>query len=268
VRPYGSAVILLIALVCGCGTHKQAAHVESYAIESKAVGEELEQRLVMPEDPSGTLLVFLHGRANDPDSTMRDAFFDALDDLGDDAPAVVLPDGGFDSFWHDRDSGDWGRYVVKEVIPRALKASGANPDRVAIGGISMGGFGALDIARLNAGRFCAVGAHSPAILPKERLRALNAFDDARDYRRHDVLGAAVDGSFKAPENLWIDIGYRDVFAPGAGALAKALGVKIHAYPGAHRWPYWDDHWDEYLRFYADACGAYISSRKTISVASD
>jgi enterochelin esterase-like enzyme len=252
-RTYRSGLVLLIAVVCGCGADEHGPAVESYEIDSRAVGQELEQQLVLPEDPSGALLVFLHGRANDPDSTLREGFLEALEDLGDDAPAVVVPYGGFDSFWHNRDSGDWGRYVVDEVIPRALEESGADPDRVAIGGISMGGFGALDIARLHPRRFCAVGAHSPAILPKERLTALNAFDDARDYARHDVLGAAVDGSFKPPKKIWIDVGYRDVFAPGVGALAKALHVKIHAYPGAHDWTYWDAHWDEYLRFYANAC---------------
>jgi S-formylglutathione hydrolase FrmB len=252
-RTYRSALLVLIALVAGCGTEKHGTDVESYAIDSKAVGRELEQRLVLPEDPSGTLLVFLHGRASNPDSTVSDAFLDALEDLGDDAPAVVLPYGGFDSFWHNRDSGDWGRYVVDEVIPRALEESGADADRVAIGGISMGGFGALDIARLNPRRFCAVGAHSPAILPKERLGALNAFDDAGDYSRHDVLGAAVKGSFR-PRNVWIDVGYRDIFAPGVGALANALHAKVHAYPGAHDWDYWNAHWDEYVRFYANACG--------------
>lgn len=241
-----------MAVVCGCGGDGEETRVESYAIDSKAVGAELEQRLVIPEDPSGALLVFLHGRANDADSTTREAFFEALEDMGVRAPAVVLPYGGFDSFWHDRKDGDWGRYVVDEVIPRALEKSGADPDRVAIGGISMGGFGALDIARLNPDRFCAVGAHSPAILPKRRHRALNAFDDPGDYERHDLVEAAASGRFLV-DDVWIDIGYEDVFAPTTGALAKALGEKVHAYPGAHDWDYWDAHWDEYFRFYADTC---------------
>ena len=38
-----------------------------------------------------------------------------------------------------RRSGDWARYVLDEVIPAAVKRFGADPDRVAIGGISMGG---------------------------------------------------------------------------------------------------------------------------------
>jgi S-formylglutathione hydrolase FrmB len=55
--------------------------------------------------------------------------------------------------------------VLDEVIPKALTVLHADPRRVAIGGISMGGFGAYDLARLDPGRFCAVGGHSAAIWP-------------------------------------------------------------------------------------------------------
>jgi hypothetical protein len=48
--------------------------------------------------------------------------------------------------------GAWGAYVLREAIPAALKRTGADPQRVAIG-ISMGGFGALDLARISPGRF-------------------------------------------------------------------------------------------------------------------
>jgi S-formylglutathione hydrolase FrmB len=44
------------------------------------------------------------------------------------------------------------------VVPGTILA-------VAIGGISMGGFGAYAIARLDPGRFCAVGGQSAALYP-------------------------------------------------------------------------------------------------------
>ena len=250
---FHSALVVLIAVVCGCGADKHGADVESYEIESKAVGEDLGQRLVLPEDPSGALLVFLHGRSSDEEANLRDAFFAALADLGDEAPAVVFPYGGFDSYWHDRDGGDWGRYVVDEVIPRALDESGADPNRVAIGGISMGGFGAYDIARLHPNRFCAVGGHSPAIWVEAGQTAQGAFDDAEDFAAHDLVGAARAGTFR-PEHAWLDIGKSDPFAPGARALAGAMDVEDHSYPGGHDYGYWDAHWPQYLRFYANACG--------------
>src|SRR3954469_10987712 len=102
------------------------------------------------------LLVFLHGRGGArAESNLVDAMFAGLARQGDRAPVVVFPDGGDHGYWHDRRGRAWGRYVLDGVIPAALKRLPADPDRVAIGGISMGGFGALDLARQHRGRFCA-----------------------------------------------------------------------------------------------------------------
>jgi S-formylglutathione hydrolase FrmB len=251
-RRLHGALAVLIAVVCGCGADKHGADVESYEIDSAAVGRELGQRLVLPEEPSGALLVFLHGRSGNEESELRDEFYEALADLETNAPAVAFPDGGFDSYWHDRDSGAWGRYVIDEVIPRALEESGADPKRVAIGGISMGGFGAYDLGRLYPERFCAVGGHSPAIWTEAGQTAPGAFDDAQDFENHDLVAAAKAGRFR-PKHLWLDIGDADPFAPGATSLAQAMGSKVHSYPGTHNWDYWDAHWPRYLRFYATAC---------------
>lgn len=109
------------------------------------------------------LLVFLHGRSPAPSSNLTQSLFDALHKLGPRAPAVLLADGGDHSYWHDRSEGEWGTYMLREAIPAAMARSGADRRRVAIGGISMGGFGALDLARIDPARFCAVGAHSAAL---------------------------------------------------------------------------------------------------------
>lgn len=251
-RTYRSLLLVLVAVVCGCGTDKHGAKVESYEIDSQAVGRELPQRLVLPEDRSDALLVFLHGRNGDEDSNLKEELYAALADLGKDAPAVVFPDGGEDSYWHDRNGGAWGRYVIDEVIPRALEESDADPRHVAIGGISMGGFGAYDLARLYPDRFCAVGGHSPAIWTEGGQTAPGAFDDAEDFANHDIVAAAQEGTFR-PEHFWLDRGDEDPFIPGDDALAQAMGVKTHSYPGEHVREYWDAHWPQYLRFYANAC---------------
>jgi S-formylglutathione hydrolase FrmB len=49
----------------------------------------------------------------------------------------------------------------------------------------VGGFGAYDLARLNPGRFCAVGGHSPALWRSGGETAPGAVDDAEDFARHD-----------------------------------------------------------------------------------
>jgi pimeloyl-ACP methyl ester carboxylesterase len=123
--------------------------------------------LVMPAGGGAhrPLLVFLHGVHSlgyDNNSQLTDQMFAALHALGPRAPDIAFPYGD-DSYWVNGAGGAWSSYVLDEVIPKALTVLNADPRRVAIGGISMGGFGAYVIAGLDPGRFCAVGGHSAAI---------------------------------------------------------------------------------------------------------
>jgi S-formylglutathione hydrolase FrmB len=191
-----------------------------------------------------------------PSDMVSPAFLKALQQPGDRAPVVFLPEGDI-GWWHDRADGPWGSYVLREAIPQALKRTGADPHRVAIGGISMGGFSALDLGRIEPKRFCAVGGHSPAILLDESQNVLGGFDNAADFERHDLIRIARSHSpYAAP--VWIDVGDRDQLRPAPSKLARKLradrvGVSFHVGPGAHTGSYWDAHFAQYLRFYADAC---------------
>jgi S-formylglutathione hydrolase FrmB len=205
------------------------------------------------------LLVFLHGKGEDQSSNLDDAMFAALARLGSRAPDVVFPYGGADSYWHDRSDGAWGRYVLNEVIGQAVRRLGADHHRVAIGGISMGGFGALNLARLDPRRFCAVGGHSAALWLTGGETAAGAFDDAGDFARNDVIGAARAGDPYRGMSVWMDIGTDDPFRAADTDLARALRrhgqvVTFHVWPGSHTGSYWSSHWDSYLRFYAGALG--------------
>ena len=242
-------------------TDTRGVRVLDLSLESAAVGEELEVDVVVPEGGASgrPLLVFLHGSGGSNDShTADEAMFSALAELGDRAPAIVFPDGGYDSYWHDRDSGDWGRYVVEEAIPLAARETGADRSRVAIGGISMGGFGAYHLALAHPGRFCAVGGHSPALWLKAGETFPGAFDDVEDFERHDVIEAVRDdpGAF-GDLPIWSDVGYADPFLSAHVSFSGALEagdaeLTARTWPGGHDLLYWDEHWDEYLRFYARA----------------
>jgi S-formylglutathione hydrolase FrmB len=222
------------------------------------MGREMSDVLVTPASggKGRALLVFLHGYGAAPSDMVDPAFLKAVQRLGDRAPVVFLPEGDI-GWWHDRSEGPWGTYVLREAIPAALERTGADPKRVAIGGISMGGFGALDLARIEPQRFCAVGGHSPAVLANESQNILGGFDDAADFKRHDLIRLARNRSpYDAP--VWIDIGDRDQLRPATATLAHELqadGAKIsfHVWPGNHDGRYWDAHFAQYLRFYAEAC---------------
>lgn len=126
----------------------------------------------------------------------------------------------------------------------------------------MGGFGALDIARLQPGRFCAVGGHSAALWLSGAQSAAGAFDNAEDFARNDVIAAARRRNPYPGLAVWLDVGTQDPFRAADTTLAQLLRadgspVQFHVWPGLHSLTYWNSHWGNYLQFYATAlanCG--------------
>ena len=237
-------LLVALALLAGCGEPAG----ETFEQRSRAVGETLEHRVLVPDGAAerAPLLVLLHGRGGGPEGMVSDALEEALDAAGDRAPVVLLPDGGEASYWHNRAGGAWARMVMREAIPAAVERYGADPHRVAIGGISMGGFGALHLAAAFPERFCAVGAHSPAIFIDAASTAEGAFDDAADFERHDLIARAA----QIPRGAWVDIGEDDPFAPAVRTLVERMAApRFHPWPGGHDGDYWDAHMDEYVGFY-------------------
>jgi S-formylglutathione hydrolase FrmB len=246
---------------------KHGARVERFHVTSKLVHERLPVTVVVPNGAGEgrPLLVYLHGRSGTADSEMHnEAMFGELAKLGQRAPVIAFPESAKASYWHDRRGAKWGSYVMRELIPAVQQRFHTDGRRMAIGGTSMGGFGAYDIARLNPGRFCAVGGHSPAVWRTGGETAPGAFDDAADFARHDLVAGARNkpGRWVGPR-LWLDAGRSDPFQPGDHAFVSALtshGVRIRAHltwRGGHEHSYWQRHWPAYLDFYASAlanCG--------------
>jgi S-formylglutathione hydrolase FrmB len=248
------------------GTSRQGSEVEHFEIQSAILDRTLRATAVIPPGTDGRdrpLLVFLHGRGGDEDSNLDGEMFLALSQLGRMAPVVVFPDGGRDSYWHDRQDGRWRAYVDNEVILQAQGRYGTDTGRVAVGGISMGGFGAYNLALRSKRRFCAVGGHSPALWTRYSQANRGAFDDARDFERHDLIETARKSPRRfARQSLWLDAGTRDPFDSGdrtfvAGLSKGKVRARVRRWRGGHERRYWRAHWGDYLRFYARAlarCG--------------
>jgi enterochelin esterase-like enzyme len=241
----------VLALLLGFrGPDLAGAHVERFTLHSRLVHRDLHEVLVRPNGAGAgrPLLVLLHGRSSKPDSFLGEGLGPALRALGSQAPDVLLADGGDHSYWHDRRDGAWGSSLVREAIPAAIARLHADGSRVAVGGISMGGFGALDEARLHPSRFCAVGAHSAALWLTGGSTPVGAFDDAADFARHDVVHLP----FPFHGAIWLDVGASDPFLAADTAFARAHGLRLHVSPGGHSGSYWKPHMAAYLRFYAQA----------------
>lgn len=259
-----AAVYLTLAATVFAPVNRHGARVSQLTVHSSAVGRDLGVTVLEPPGGAGErnkrpLLIFLHGRSGSERTfAENESVFEGLARLGRQAPVIAFPDGGDHGYWHDRAEGNWGRYVMREVIPLVTQRYGTDPNRLAIGGISMGGFGAYDLALLHPGRFCAVGGHSPALWFDGGETAPGAFDSAADFNRHDVVGAVQSnpGAF-GDIPIWNDYGARDPFRVYDEGFAAALrsgdaDLRAHTWPGAHDSAYWNRHWHAYLRFYADA----------------
>ncbi|MDZ7578000.1 MAG: alpha/beta fold hydrolase [Candidatus Nanopelagicales bacterium] len=236
------------------------AEVRTYEIESELTGGVREEIAILPATRSARppLLLLFHGRGGQSMSWADDAMLAALDRQGKRAPVVVSVDGGDHSYYHDRDDGQWDSYVMNEVIPDAVERFGVDPQRIVVGGHSMGGFGALNLAMRHPGRFCAAGGHEPAIWRTGGETAPGAFDDAEDFARNDLVGTAISKpkSFGSTK-LWLDRGDRDYFIAGDEAFIAALrskgtSIKTRVWPGDHGTDYLWPHIDEPVAFYAKA----------------
>jgi S-formylglutathione hydrolase FrmB len=255
---------MLLIAAAGCDGQVRAGSpgargitIVRYRLHSHAVRQTLPQVAALPAGGGGgrPLLVFLHGRGGaQEESNANSAFFGALAALGARAPDVVFPNGGDHSYWHARSSGNWSRYVLDEVIPRALAVTHADPQRIAIGGISMGGYGAFEIAALRPAEFCAVGGHSAALWLAAGDSAPGAFDDRADFQRHDVLALARHDGRRpwGHARLWLDGGQSDPFHDADTVFAHELGIPLHVWPGDHDATYWQAHYGNYVAFYANA----------------
>ncbi|MFC6007987.1 esterase [Angustibacter luteus] len=189
--------------------------------ESRARGKRVTWALTLPDDrPVRGLPValVLHGRGGNAHSAENVLHADAY--LADHvrrggAPLALVSVDGDATYWHPRLSGDDSlAMILDEVLPRAGRL-GADVSRIGLVGYSMGGFGALMLARegeagrLGGLRIAAAAASSPALFATAGSSAPGAFDDPADWRRWGDLAAHPQVS-STP--LHVDCGVSDPFA--------------------------------------------------------
>ncbi len=180
---------------------------------------------------------------------------------------VVMPDGG--SHWW-ADTTTLLRYesmIVEDIMPFVERMFPVRPGPWAIGGLSMGGYGALRLGMKHANKFCSIFAHSSVIPDREDLHELMPWINTR-------IGQDMDCAFwarqlaKAPAmpRIGFDCGVDDGLLDHNRRFHRVLdemGVP-HTYaehPGAHTWDYWDTHVQTALRQHAEVFGFEIAAAK-------
>jgi len=145
---------------------------------------------------------------------------------------VVMPDGDY------RPGEDYAAFMLYDLMPHIEQTTRVARDRQgrAIGGLSQGGYWALEIALTHPDLFGAAGGHSPAT--DSALTGLLALTPTLSTLR-----------------IYLDAGRDDPLASSVAAFAAALqarGLKptFHLYSGGHNRIYWRAHTVEYLAFYS------------------
>ena len=125
---------------------------------------------------------------------------------------VVMPDDGGQTYWANWSEGGprWADYLTDDIVStidqryRTL----ANAQSRAIGGLSMGGLGALNLAFGHPDIFGVVGAHSPSV----RLEPDPAlwFLQGQTFWDNDPVWLAQNRSGLDSLTIWLDAGIADM----------------------------------------------------------
>ena len=151
----------------------------------------------------------------------------------------------------------WADFVAIDLVRHvdATFRTRRGAERRAIGGLSMGGHGALQLALNHPDTFSVAGAHSPTLRPFETSPEF--FGDRAGSRR-TIRSSLVAHDAAAPRiATWIDVGHEDKWRPSAEVLRSALEAKhapveFRMLEGEHEGWYWKHYLPEYLGFYSDA----------------
>jgi putative tributyrin esterase len=213
-----------------------------------------------------SVLYMLHGVAGDSDEWQSIGLLEAADRMiqrGEIDPfLIVLPNGGA-NYWVNHASGArWVDYVVDDVVRQVDREyrTVASPRGRAIGGLSMGGEGAMRIAMTRPGTFGTAAAHSPSLRTafdqfKPELQEI--FGDEEAWRAATPLWLVLDTDVAYNLTLAMDIGEDDPWRANAELLhqrmvSRGISHRFEVLPGEHEAEYWIDNVDHYLTFYSSA----------------
>jgi S-formylglutathione hydrolase FrmB len=236
---------------------------------SDVLGKQVGAYAVIPDVPGPWATFYLlHGLSDDYTiwhrRTRIEAYAEGLPLL------IVMPD-GYRGFYTNANNGpryaDYMALDVVNFIDRAFPTK-ASRDGRAIGGLSMGGYGALRLGLGYPDRFCSVNSHTGAVMHGSRTEPGSPrpnmghdewgliFGDHPAGTDHDILTLAQRAKkARLLPTIRVDCGTEDFLLDSNRRLhAEFEKLKIpHQYeefPGDHNWDYWDLHVRSALAFHA------------------
>jgi S-formylglutathione hydrolase FrmB len=205
------------------------------------------------------VLYLLHGLGGSETEWYRYGVFVSADRMirsGLIAPLIIVLPEGEQGYWFDHTGNgpQWGTYVARDLVHEIDSAFRTVSDgqHRAIGGMSMGGYGALELAMLASGEFRTVDAIAPGL--HSFADAPDGFGDADYFAAHspsDLISAnPVDARALA---LAVSAGDADAWLTADTAFHQELmdlGIAHvwSVYSGDHSSQTWAAHVDDVLRY--------------------
>lgn len=228
-------------------------------------------RIILPEvgTPPYPTLYLLHGLSDDYSSWTRNT---RLEQYLQKLPLIVVMPDGYRGFYTNQDQGPrYADHIALELttmIERNFPVKTGRQNR-AIGGLSMGGYGALRIGFAFADRYCSIHSHSGAIATTEKpiisdhlptWEFEQIFGENPAMSNHDIIHLCqqmLQGK-DIPE-VWIDCGTNDFLFEHNQDVHQCfnqLGLKhqYHEFSGNHTWDYWNKHIPKALKFHTKNLG--------------
>jgi enterochelin esterase-like enzyme len=208
------------------------------------------------------VMYMLHGGGGDREEWVAYGLIDAADQqirTGSLSPMIIVLPQGDKGWWTNYANDDlkWGDYVINDLVPHIDRTYRTLRNRLArsIGGLSMGGWGALQLAFNHPNVFSVVGAHSPSLYP-EGDEAIAFLGTGEEFAKKDPMSLARTATGLSLQ-IWLDAGDQDPWIDRTTALHQTLkdrGIDHfwNPYSGGHDWHYWEDHVLDYLQFYGHA----------------
>jgi S-formylglutathione hydrolase FrmB len=263
--------------------------LECNAVPSKILHREVPYCILLPrsyDSPGGAakypVLYFLHGLGDNQQSLVNMGAWNLISDLREQnkiGDFLIVTPQGWGSFYIDSADGStrYSDFFLAEFIPFIEHKYRARTDRGgrAIGGISMGGYGAFRFAFAYPQRFSALSAESAALFaePPKLLDQAMASGAPRAKLLGNVFGTPIDPAHwrandpfaLARQNaaaisrvaVYFNCGAQDGygFEDGAAAMDKLLTSEkiphtFKLYPGEHSLPYFLSHIGEVMEFHS------------------
>jgi S-formylglutathione hydrolase FrmB len=224
--------------------------------------------VVFPDDPDAprpwSVFYLLHGLSDDHTIWMRRTSIERY--VADLPLVVVMPDGGRGFYTNAREGPAYEDDLLKDIVGLVDRTFPVKAERAgrAIGGLSMGGYGAVKLGLKRPELFSSVNSHSGA-LGMFRSEAGRSRIPRAEFER--VFGKSPRGqsedTFALVERidhglvpaLRLDCGTDDFLLEQNRAFHRHLESlhiphEYQEFPGSHDWSYWDLHVQEAVAFHA------------------